>query len=104
MRTSSVSKEWAGSGSSRGFSSAQTSATVRSGCSGGEVVVAGELEQAGVELDGGAAPVEDGASDPPSPHGARLPDRGQPPAPPAADHAPRGSGNLGGVRDGESVR
>ena len=33
-RTSSVSKGWAGSGSRRGFSSAQTSATVRSGCSG----------------------------------------------------------------------
>ncbi len=31
--------------------------------SGGEVVVAGELEQAGVELDGGAAAVEDGASE-----------------------------------------
>ena len=30
--------------------------------------------------------------------------RGQPPARPAADHAPRGCGHRGGVRDGKSVR
>ena len=37
------------------------SASRRAG-SGGEVVVAGELEQTGVKLDGGAAAVEDGAA------------------------------------------